>query len=517
MKARIFAIRAAVWVAFCLLALPAWSAAQRTRTDKGVVTGAVQGNTYAFLGIPYAAPPVGPLRFRPPQPHDVWKHELAATTLPAFCPQPSGGNEDCLYLNVWTPKQLHTGLPVLVFFHGGAFQLSGSAFPYFNGAALAQTGDVVVVTVNYRLGALGFLTAAALDAESPQHVSGNYGLMDQQAALKWVHTNIPAFGGDADNVAIFGQSAGADSVLYHLDSPQSAHLFARAIAESPVDNAQLQTLADAEHGSGAAIVTKLNCATATDIPACLRAVPAAQLVAAGSDARPVLDNVVLPRQPIDAFRTGKFNLVPVIIGSTHDEWTAFVWHLVAPPNQPMTEQGYADHITAAYHDNAAAVLKEYPVSAYPSPIQAFATVQTDSQVACPVAEARDALSRHVLTYGYELNEPDPARAQLLGPPLPGLNYGDYHTADLPYVFGVSAPDGTPVAGKDATLSHKVMGYWSDLARSGNPNRPPFKDAGPAWPIFTQTHIILSFQDGIATMTDARFREEHHCGFWNQGA
>ena len=311
------------------------SQALQASTDKGVVTGVVQGDTAAFLGIPYAAPPVGELRFRPPEPHAPWAAPLAATTPASPCPQAldavstneASTNEDCLYLNVWTKLSSGRGRnwgnrPVMLWVHGGGFQFGSGSSPYCNGALLAEKGDVVV-TINYRLGALGYLAAPALDAEGPAHVPGNYGIEDQQAALRWVRRNIASFGGNPRNVTLFGQSAGARSVEYQLASPCAAGLFDRAIIESSGGGAA--TLAASEAGSSAGIIKTVGRDAAGDVAACLRAVPAADFLAMNplnpGNAVPVVDGVVILRQPLDALDAGQFNRVPTITGGTHGEWT----------------------------------------------------------------------------------------------------------------------------------------------------------------------------------------------------
>ena len=516
--------RLAASLAACLAlgaALPA--GAQQVRTDKGAVTGVADGATTAWLGIPYAAPPVGDLRFRPPQAAARWTTPLAVNKLPSACMQPTpqgtNGSEDCLYLSVWSAAKAGAKLPVMVYFHGGAFQIGAGSLPVYNGASLAQTANSVVVTVNYRLNVLGFLAAPALDRENPHHVSGNYGLMDQQAALRWVRRNIAGFGGNPANVTIVGESAGAQSVMYHLVSPLSAGLFTRAILQSNVENAANETLAVAEAGKGAAVVEKVGCAGPADVAACLRAVPAAKLAVAGvipgsatGAGYPVQDGHVLPRQPIDALQSGHFNRVPTILGSNHDEWTAFVWRGIPKEEMPLTADGYTKRVTAMFRGAAPAVLAAYPVATYSSPLQALAAVNTDFLVACPTSLARVALARFTPVWGYELNEPDPAHGNLLGPAFPNFVYGDYHTADVPYVFGVSTPDGAALAGKDAALSRKVQGWWGNLAHSGDPNRPVAQV--PTWPGFGHSQALLDIKDVPGLLAERDFEAAHHCGLWN---
>ena len=484
-------------------------------TDQGVVSGLRQGETLAWLGIPYAAPPVGERRLRPPVPPAAWTVPLQADQFGSLCLQARGGvqgSEDCLYLNVWSPARPGGQRPVMVWLHGGAFQVGTSSVPYTSGEQLAAKGDIVVVTLNYRLGAVGYLTAPALDAESPQKVSGNYGLLDQQAALQWVRRNIASFGGDPARIMLAGESAGANSVLYQLTSPAAAGLFGEAVSESPVTNGHAATLASAEAGPAAAVIKAVGCEGAADVAACLRAAPAARLQMAGP-ANPVVDGVVLPREPIDAFEAGAFNKVPTIIGSNHDEFTVFVAPLAMPPKPALTAKGYAAEVAKTFPGNEAAIAGEYPVADYPSAIQALAVVETDGMVSCPVLRARTALSGFVPTYSYEFSETDPAHGQLLAPPVPGLSYGAYHTAELPYVFGLAAMQGAPVTGKDMVLSDQVIGAWSNFARSGDPNRP---GAGLGqWPDHRTAAAVVSLQDVVGVLSDAAFARDHHCGFWGK--
>ena len=498
------------------------------QTDKGVVVGTSLGSVQAFLGVPYAAPPVGPLRFRPPRAHAPWSTPVQATQVAQPCPQtrtvPGSapvitGSEDCLYLNVYTPaKAVSAGRPVMVWIPGGGFVQGSASSPYYNGQYIAEQAGVVVVTVTYRVGALGFLTSPALDRENRAGVSGNYGLLDQQAALRWVQANIASFGGNPKNVTLFGESAGADSTEYALVSPSADGLFQHAIIESSVGLGFIPDLplATAEATGGAQVVAAVGCANAADVASCLRDLPANAFLTPAATPQgatlPVVDGLVLPQQPLQAFQSGQFSHIPVIIGSTHDEGTFFAFPFDAAPGG-LTAAGYAAQVQSIYGTNAGAVLSEYPVSAYPSPIQALAAVFTDADVACPTAEKREALSRYVQVFGYEFSEPNPAQGPLLGPPLPGLTYGDYHTSDLPYVFGVSAPNGARVAGKDLSLSQRIIKYWTSLARAGNPNVP--RNQEPYWFNFHVLNgTLLSLQDQITELPEAQFGADHHCRFWN---
>src|SRR6516225_1709897 len=328
-------------------------------TSDGRVRGISSGGVDRFLGIPYAAPPVGDLRWRPPQPHGRWRGVRDATSFANHCPQVASPfglpsvTEDCLYLNVFRPARHgeddgeadeggHEGRerrhPVMVWIHGGAL-LVGESDDY-DPVRLVQRG-VVVVTINYRLGVLGFLAHPALTEESPEHASGNYGLMDQQAALRWVRRNIRAFGGDPDNVTIFGESAGGLSVHSQLASPLAAGLFHKAIVESGAYSLVPPSLSAAK-AAGAAFAASAGCADPSTAAACLRSLPVATILAHQPSGTmvPNLDGFVLPQTVRAAFSTGQFNHVPVIEGSNHDEWRLFVAQTEATTGKPLTPAGY---------------------------------------------------------------------------------------------------------------------------------------------------------------------------------
>jgi para-nitrobenzyl esterase len=303
-------------------------------TQNGLVQGVATSALDEFLGIPYAAPPVGPLRWQPPQPAPAYTGVLQATQFGSSCPQvatPFGKpsvDENCLFLNVFTPARPHGKLPVMVYFHGGDFVV-GEGSDY-NPTSLVDNGNVIVVTVNYRLGVFGFLADPALSSEQPDHASGNYGLMDQQAALRWVQANIAAFGGNSGNVTIFGQSAGGDSVVSQLTSPTAAGLFQRAIVESGSYNLTPPTLAQSE-AYGAAFAASVGCASNT--ASCLRNLTTAQLVAASAPSfglaqleslGPNIGGSILPLSPAAAFASGQFNRVPVINGTNGNEGSLFI-------------------------------------------------------------------------------------------------------------------------------------------------------------------------------------------------
>ncbi len=515
---------------FALSTIAGAQTAPAVLTDKGVVVGKqLPGSPAvdAFLGIPYAAPPVGNLRLRAPEPHAPWNTPVQATAVAKPCPQvvPVAGtvvgSEDCLYLNVYTPAEKSLlPRPVMVYIPGGGFVGGSASSPYYNGQAIARQSGVIVVTVTYRVGALGFLTSPALDAENSKKISGNYGIEDQQQALKWVRANIAAFGGNPFDVTLFGESAGANSVEDQLTSPFVTGLFQKTIIESTVGTPLIPnlTLAQSEAGSSAAIVSQVGCSTAGDVAACLRALPAAAFLkqtpgTTPAVTDPVVDGVVLPLAPLQAFQTGRFNRVPTIIGSNHDEFTSLIaTQLPQLINPPLGAAAYGPLLQSFFGPGAAAVEAQYPLSNYPSPLQAFAAVGTDAFVACQTEAKRAALSQYVPVFGYEFHELNPATGPILGPPVPNFNYGDYHTAELPYVFGFTAPAGAPVAGKDIPLSHSIIGYWTNFAATGYPGGAPVK-GDPRWP-FYQERALISLEDQIAPITVQSFDNDHHCGFWN---
>ena len=305
-------------------------------SSAGTVAGKSDGAVRTFKGIPYAAPPVGNLRWREPRRAALWRGARRATDFAPACSQvgvsmpgetPPATSEDCLYLNIWTPVR-SSRLPVIVWLHGGGFTNGSAAMPLYWGDRLARRG-VVVVTVGYRLGPLGYLAHPALTEESPRHTSGNYGLLDQIAALRWVRSNIAAFGGDPSRVTIAGQSAGATSVSLLVASPLAKGLFARAIAQSgglfePIQVAPGYRLVRAEQ-AGVAYAESLG---ATSLAA-LRRMPADKLFSrtAVSVSHPVIDRVVLPRTPYDAYTAGTQNDVPILIGSTADEARSLIPNL----------------------------------------------------------------------------------------------------------------------------------------------------------------------------------------------
>ncbi|MFO1420626.1 MAG: carboxylesterase family protein [Candidatus Competibacteraceae bacterium] len=488
-------------------------------TDHGSVSGFQDQQTMAYLGIPFAAPPVGPLRWQPPTEPKVWQGTRQATAFSPPCPQVEDngaviGNEDCLYLNVWKPLAASAGanLPVMVFVHGGG-NTQGSAsklrdgFPLYDGQRLAERGQVVVVTLQYRLGALGFLVHPALAAESPQRVSGNYGLLDQIAALGWVQRNIHAFGGDPGRVLLLGQSAGALDTCMLVTSPLARGLFSRALMESGGCNAKSATERAAE---GESLATTVGCDHAANPVACLRQLDATTLVRAVDTSPtsplgivkltfgPNVDGYVLPVEPIDALDSGQHNPVPFVIGANADETSTFGIPIT------LTEYEYQLAARAVFDPaQADAVLARYPVSAYGSPRDALIAATTDAQFVCPARRIARAAANHQTppVYRYFFTHG-------LSGPFSGLLEAG-HGVDLLFVFQhIGSDPRYPPTAEDQALEFAMLGYWTRFAATGDPN------GGQAvnWPQYVaDADPYLELATPVRSGTGVRTAQ---CDFWD---
>ncbi len=397
----------------------------------------VVGKTWQFLGIPYAMAPTGSLRWKPPAPAVPWNGVLSATALPTPASQLGGINgpqvihEDCLYLNIYRPAGFSPDakMPVLFWIHGGGF-VDGSANQH-DGRQLAARTGLIVVTVNYRLNVFGFLALPALSAEAKDGSSGNYGLLDQLAALQWVNRNIAAFGGDPACVTIAGQSAGGFSVCALLASPLASGLFQRAIIQS--GGAQAGFLQAAEE-AGSAFASSLGYSDPATAALWLRRLSTARLLSASASvhAWPNASGAFLPVPPDQAIASGAYHRVPVLIGQNHDEMQPQILN-VAYPVTPEVFEGY---IWEKFGDQAPQVLAEYPLSNYSDPSDALEAVMTDSMVPfhrrlLNTYRLAELFSATTSTYFYEFNDPS-APPQLELPP--GFSTGAYHTAEVQYLF-----------------------------------------------------------------------------------
>jgi para-nitrobenzyl esterase len=491
------------------------------KTDLGPVEGVSRGGVDVFLGIPFAAPPTGERRLAPPAAPAAWTSPLRAVIAPSACPQtaspdPAGlasNNEDCLYLNIWAPTPAAQPRPVLVWIHGGGFVEGYGAAKQYDATRLAARANAVVVTVNYRVGALGFLAADALDAADSRHVSGNYGLLDVQAALRWVNRNVAAFGGDARRITVMGESAGANLVLGLLASPASEGLFQRAIVQSSTDGAHTVPLAQAESKTYAHALEEIGCDRGPGLLACLRAAPVQSFL--HMTVRPTLvqDGMVLPLDPFEAFQQGRFTRVPVMIGSNAKENYLFTARVESDVvKRHLTAEDLPGLLKASFGDKADAVGGQYPSDAYVNASTLIGSALTDRRFACMANLARTGLSQYVPVFGYQLDIADPVQQQPLvsGSDLPNLSY---HTTDLGYLFD-NVGDGQALSGRHASLSHMITDYWSAFAAEGDPSAAAERIVRVVWPRFTPAApIVLSISD--APSATGGFASEHKCAFWEQ--
>jgi para-nitrobenzyl esterase len=481
-------------------------------TANGAVRGLTSGAVDEFLGIPYAAPPVGALRWRPPQPAANWSGVRDATQFARHCPQlptPFGQastSEDCLFLNVFTPSRQEAGShhPVMVWIHGGAL-VTGESDDYIPAKLVAD--GVTVVTINYRLGALGFLAHPALADANGQ--SGDYGLMDQQAALRWVQGNIASFGGDPHNVTIFGESAGGLSTLSQVASPQARGLFEQAIVESGSYNLTQASLSSAE-AAGETFAAKAGCTSQT--AACLRSLPVSTILANENTTgyTPNINSEVLPQTLKTAFATGNFNRVPIINGTNRDEWRLFV-ALSELEGNPVTASNYQAMISSTLGVPAAVaavIAAEYPLSAFSSPSIALGAVGTDAIFACPALAIDQSVAQFVPTFAYEFNDENAPENFL--PPV-SFPYGAAHASEIQYLMDL------PTAAFPGTLSPQqqqlatiMKGYWTNFAKHGFPS----SFGTPFWPLFNSlTQKMQSLAPPIP-QTETDFATTHNCAFWS---
>lgn len=475
--------RSVVAAAGLLVLLAGRAEAATVQVQGGAILGVARADSAVthYLGVPYAAAPVAGLRWRPPQPVAPWQGILETVHAAAACPQPlpkpgsfyqkeffltsERQSEDCLYLNIWTPARGPAEkLPVMVWFHGGGFAQGSGSLPSFDGETLARHG-VIAVTINYRLGPLGFLALPALDQESPDHVSGNYGLLDMVAALRWVQGNVAGFGGDPDNVTIFGQSAGALGVNAMMASPLAHDLFHRAIVESdPMFgmNDPMQTLAQAEQGgekfekaAGAGSLAELRMVASTDLVRTMDG----NAIAFGL--RPNVDGHVLPHDLPEMIASHHDNGADLLIGTNFDEGTELL-----PATTPDGLAALAHRRFAAQGDEVA---KLYSGADDDRATSAQDRMQSDYLLAASAREAQVYADRGQGAYVYRFTR--------LAPGSDPIKVGAFHSAELAYVFGTQASIERPWSARDRELSQQMQQYWTNFAKSGNPNG----EGLPAWP------------------------------------
>ncbi|WP_344592102.1 carboxylesterase/lipase family protein [Actinomadura vinacea] len=485
-------------------------------TDKGVVAGASADQVDRFLGIPYAAPPVGDLRWQPPAPAAGWSGVRSAAGHGARCLQSTtssgpGMSEDCLYVNVYTPaRQSARPRPVLFWIHGGGF-MSGSGDLY-DGSLLARTNDIVVVTINYRLNVFGFLGVPGLSGRG----AGNFGLLDQEAALRWTQRNIGAFGGDPGRVTISGESAGGHSVCALLASPPARGLFDGAIIQS--GGCPSLTVAQA-NARGKTYAATAGCPDPATRVSCLRAKPAPDLLAAARDFGGILTGPLpvsgvpeLPLAPAVAVRSGRSSNVPILIGATRDEVRQ--WAL---PFANATEEQYERAIRLEFGTHADEVLARYPYSAYDSPYNAayaLGTVWTDSSVfyglgGCQYQSlAGQFATGQPKTFFYEFADPHPPT---LATTPPGFDSGAPHASELGYLWPMATSK--LLTPEQQQLSRAMVRYWGAFVTKANPTTA---GGQAAWPAYRSGKLMsLRPGDGSQAVKTEVYSAQHQCSLWNQ--
>ncbi len=466
----------------------------------GQVEGRTEGTLHLFKGIPYALPPAGSQRWRPPRSMPRWEGVRKATEFGPACvqPKPRPGsiyfdrpddplpmNEDCLTLNIWAPADLHNA-PVFFWIHGGSLTWGASREPYYDGARLAERG-IVVVTINYRLGVLGWLAHPELSAESPLGISGNYGLLDQIEALQWVKKNIGAFGGDPSNVTIAGESAGGLSVMYLMAAAAARGLFAKAIAESAY-MISTPALKERRFGAPSAEDSGLKLAAALHAPniAALRAMDARALTEAalGAGFAPwgTIDGHVLPRQLVDVFDRGEQAPIPILAGFNSGEIRSLTFLAPSPPANAIA---YESIIRDRYGDLADEFLRLYPSTDMQESILATARDALYGWTAERLGRKQAALGLPSYLYIFDHGYPAADAAGLHG----------FHASELPYVFGTL--DRTPplwpkipVTPQETRLSDAMIGYWTSFTRTSRPQAAN----EPDWPAFGSTGAYMDFTD-----------------------
>jgi para-nitrobenzyl esterase len=506
--------------------------------DTGLLRGSATAANKIFLGIPYAKPPLNELRWTAPQAPAPWQGERDATRMALPCSQPLSAvsheikqhQEDCLYLNVYTPPDAQPGaaLPVIVWIHGGA-ATTGSASEY-PAAGLAQTGRAVVVTINYRLGVFGFLALPELQKQDPKM---NFGMQDQLAALQWVQRNIAAFGGDKQRVTIAGESFGGQSVMIHMVSKLSAGLMHRAIVQSaaPTGLFNAPWTIPVAFATSETYVSGTSCAQSTDRMTCLRKLPAQDLLDASpysTDFRkpsgiwgPMLDGQLFPAPVFDKFKSGDFNRVPLLIGMNRDELQALVaLAYQVPTGKPPTVEEFKTSLSSFGTPQAASNLLTsfYPVRRYGSPQNALSALLTDFLFMCPNHRATKVLATKVPTFAYRFDDRD--APSILD--APDLNMLAYHGAEVPYLFEMWTDK--PLTATQQALAAQMKKYWGNFAATGDPGR---SDVGldsslPSWPRFVglkapYRSLNKSQSNGktpplLLTYND--LPHQHQCSLWD---
>jgi para-nitrobenzyl esterase len=487
---------------------PACAPGTDVSTASGSVCGLASGGLHEWLAIPYAAPPVGSLRWRPPQPAAPWAGTLAATTEESACAQGTTGSEDCLYVDVYAPAGARPGsLPVLVHIHGGGFV--GGSNSVYDKTKLASQGHMVVVGIQYRLGILGFFADKGFGLHA-----GDYGLEDQQAALRWVKRNIAAFGGNTHDITILGDSAGGSSMCDQIASPQARGLFSKVVSVSgeynsllgaatslqPQDcKAVLPTEKQADK-TGASFAASLGCTNPSAVVACMQAVPVSKLESTpGGTLAPIINGTTETMQLQRAFKTGHINRVRAMMGVDRDENL---------DGSPATAAQYTALIHSQYGAHAGEVLARYPLARFPSPLTAYRTVSADSNTVCPGLVTDRRLARWIPVYGWVNYDADAPALSFFGP-----DSGAGHVGELTFLFPGVFGSATTFDSDQQALGNQFFSEITHFIDTGNPTA-----AGTlAWPRFTpssQQVMTLQAANDSEVLTAAQIGGSHNCGFWD---
>jgi len=509
------------------------SCAEPVKTAYGPVAGTEEPGHAAcgYKGIPYASPPVGNLRFRPPAPPLTHEGVFTADKFTPWCVQPFELgilsrndpeikiSEDCLYLNIWRPLEKKSkGFPIMFFIHGGGYLAGSGATGMYHGERLSAKEQVVVVTINYRLGVLGFLSHPALSGEDPHYSSGNYGLLDQIAALEWVRDNIAAFGGDPNNVTIFGESAGSWSVCSLLASPLAKGLFHKAVIQS--GGCDTTKPPDEGYADGEAFARALGC-SGSDVLSCLRGKPFEEILSvqtAGPGQKggvfdlksmmrcvwvPKEDGWVLKETPIQALRSGRFTQVPLMVGSNRDEMKIYSihWPLLRLAPKPLVSWT----IKNTFGEKARKDIEHlYPYHNYRFPADAATDAIGDATLACKCYEAAEAAAPFQPTYYYRFD---------YDLHLAPHRFGAGHALELPFIFNTfDQPDFNIYftryyVKKAKGLSEAMMSYWANFAKTGDPNGSGLMN----WPLYDRDQRMRMYFD--LTQKVEKTDNVEKCGFW----
>jgi para-nitrobenzyl esterase len=462
----------------------------QVRVEQGIVQGTIADGLKVFKGIPFAAPPVGDLRWKAPQPPENWdgiKETIAYGPSPMQGGKPPAGkSEDCLYLNVWTPaKSADEKIPVLVWIYGGGFSFGSTAEPVYTGEKLAKKG-VVFVSIAYRVGQLGFLAHPELSAENPNHVSGNYGILDMIAGLQWVKKNIAAFGGDPNKVTIFGESAGGIAVSMLCASPPAKGLFQGAISQSggsfgpprpttyPGEN--MKRLPDAEK-DGLSYAEKAGVTTVAELRSIV--VDSLPMGFGMGSGWPIIDGYVIPDDQYKLYEAGKFNDTPILVGYNSDEGASFT--------RTKDPEEFIGSVNQRYGKFAGDLLKAYPVGDTTVPKTAR-DLSRDAAFGWQTwswakLQAKKGTSNAYLYY-FDQHPDYPIDS-------PQYGYGSPHGQDVAYVFMHLNPDDPKTTESDLSLSEAIGTYWTNFAKYGNPNG----EGVPDWPAFSEENPNVMYLTG----------------------